>query len=147
MLLVPKAIGVEILDGGKLPSKANHNDAGFDLYATSDFDIKQGEVIKHPLNIKLELTSNTYGEITTKSGLGSKGILVYAGIIDEGYRGIVHVILTKLNEGTMSIKKGQKLAQMIIHPYGSADFQMTQVESVDANTSRGSGGFGSSGAF
>jgi dUTP pyrophosphatase len=147
LFLVPSYIKVELLDGGKLPSKANHNDAGFDLYATSDFDIKQGEVVKHPLNIKLELPIGTYGEITTKSGLGSKGILVYAGIIDEGYRGVVHVILTKLNEGPMSIKKGQKLAQMIIHPYHSADFQMIQVESVDTNTSRGSGGFGSSGAF
>jgi dUTP pyrophosphatase len=143
-----KNVRCQVLEHGKLPVKAHATDAGYDLFATEDFDIYPGEVVKHPLNIQLELPDSTYAEVTSKSGNGVKGLLVYAGIIDEGYRGIVHVIMTNLNHNIpskkLSILKGQKIAQMIMHPY-SKHYTMEQVESVDSNTDRGAGGFGSSG--
>lgn len=157
-------IEVEVLDGGKMPTKAHTSDAGWDLYATSDITLYPGQVLKHPVNIKLKLPTGTWAEVTTKSGLGSKGQLVYAGVVDEAYRGIPHVIMTNVkyvivNEGpvpgvsTVSltenkepiiIKKGEKLAQLIMNPY-TPHYYMEQVESVDTNTDRGTGGFGSSG--
>lgn len=151
-------IKVEVLEGGKLPSKAHPSDAGWDLYATEDITIYPGQVMKHPLNIKLQLPAGTWAEITSKSGLGSKGLLVYAGVIDESYRGIPHAVFTNLwiidqldAEGIplmrtdpIVIKKGEKLAQLIMNPYNPAFF-LTQVDQVDTNTSRGAGGFGSSG--
>ena len=152
-------IEVEILNGGKLPFKANLTDAGFDLYATDDIRIIPGQVQKHPLNIKLKLPKGTWGEITSKSGLGARGLLVYAGVIDQEYRGIPHVVMSNIalihdldpegyplmNTVPLIIKKGEKLAQLIMNPY-SPEFYIEQVESVDTNTSRGSGGFGSTGA-
>lgn len=146
----------EVLTDGSLPVKAHLTDAGFDLFATSDFEVKAGEVVKHPLNIRLQLPPGTYMEITSKSGLGSKGLLVYAGIIDESYRGIPHVVMTNLSYSkdhfygkdilvpgdTINIKKGQKLAQGIIHPHGKP-YNIVQVLSVSTETSRGEGGFGS----
>lgn len=154
-------IEVEVLEGGKLPFKVRQSDAGFDVYATHDFDLYPGTVVKHPLNIRLKLPKGTWGEITTKSGLGAKGQLVYAGVIDEEYRGIPHVIMTNikwispqeetgLNQGLpnrtpISFKKGDKLAQLIMSPYCD-QYYVTQVESVDTNTSRSEGGFGSTGA-
>jgi dUTP pyrophosphatase len=159
-------IEVEVLDGGKLPAKANRTDAGFDVYATDDVTIFPGQVIKHPLNIRMKLPAGAWAEIQTKSGLGSKGMLVYAGVVDEGYRGMPHVIATNLNWNLeweskdggfkpkdaqaysikpLEIKKGDKLAQITMHPH-SNEYFMVQVESVDANTDRGSGGFGSTGA-
>ena len=158
-------IKVEVLEGGKLPSKVRQSDAGFDLYATSDIAIYPGQIVKHPLNIRLELPMNTWAEITTKSGLGSKGQLVYAGVIDEEYRGIPHVIMTNLrmrkqsetiplhqdgspflvdNDEPIIIKKGEKVAQLIMNPYNSF-FYIEQVDSVNTETSRGEGGFGSTG--
>lgn len=146
-------VEVEVLDGGNLPSKAHKTDAGFDLYATKDMRIPAGSIIKHPLNIKLKLPSGTYAEITSKSGLGSKGLLVYAGIIDEGYRGIPHVVATNvlrynfdgtINADHIEIKKGDKLAQLIIHPYSPLYF-MKQVDKVDTATDRSGAGFGSTG--
>ena len=89
-------IEVEILNDGKLPSKKNKSDAGFDLYATSDITIYPGQVLKHPLNIKMKLPKGTWGEITSKSGLGAQGLLVYAGVIDEEYRGIPHVVMSNI---------------------------------------------------
>jgi dUTP pyrophosphatase len=146
-------IEVEVLDGGKLPHKAHASDAGWDVFATSDITIYPGQVVKHPLNIKFALPVSTWGEITTKSGLGSKGLLVYAGVIDEAYRGIPHVVFTNLkhtneagmrNDQPIVIKKGEKLAQFIMNPYSSS-FYMVQVDNVDGNTDRGVGGFGSTG--
>jgi dUTP pyrophosphatase len=151
-------IKVEVLEGGKLPSKAHNTDAGFDLYATEDITIYPGQVMKHPLNIRMELPPNCWAEITSKSGLGAKGLMVYAGVIDQSYRGIPHVVFTNLwiidhldEDGIplmrttpIVVKKGEKLAQMILSPY-SESFYITQVDKVDTNTSRGSGGFGSSG--
>jgi len=140
-------IEVELLSDGKLPVKANKTDAGFDLFATDDVRIYPGEIVKHPLNIKMKLPEGSWARIETKSGLGSKGMLVYAGVVDEGYRGIPHTIATNLNIHTDSaivIKKGEKLAQMTMNPH-SNEYFIEQVESVDTNTSRGEGGFGSTG--
>jgi dUTP pyrophosphatase len=151
-------IKVEVLDGGKMPAKANPTDAGWDLYATDNITIYPGQVMKHPLNIRLQLPKNTWAEITSKSGLGAKGLLVYAGVIDEGYRGVPHVVFSNINlihgldengiplmrTDPIVIKKGEKLAQLIMSPYNSAFF-MTQVDKVDTDTDRGTGGFGSTG--
>ena len=151
-------IEVEILNGGKLPSKKNPTDAGFDLYATSDIKIYPGQVLKHPLNIRMKLPPGTWGEITTKSGLGAQGLLVYAGVIDQEYRGIPHAIISNIwvmqevgpdgyplmRVNPIEIKAGEKLAQLIMNPY-NPEFYVEQVVSVDTNTSRGEGGFGSTG--
>lgn len=151
-------IKVEVLPDGTLPAKARRSDAGWDLYATSDITIYPGQVLKHPLNIKLQLPTGTWAEITSKSGLGAKGLLVYAGVIDEEYRGIPHVVMTNvwlidqldehgiplMRTTPIVIKKGEKLAQLIMNPY-SPNFFVTQVDKVDDNTSRGAGGFGSTG--
>ncbi len=141
-------IEVEVLEDGKLPCKAHKTDAGFDLFATRDVYAAHGVINKIPLNIKMKLPEGTYAQITSKSGLGSKGLLVYAGIIDESYRGIPHVVCTNLRDNgeVLLIKKGQKLAQLIMHSYDSR-YYMVQVESVSEDTERGTGGFGSSGEF
>jgi dUTP pyrophosphatase len=151
-------IQVEVLAEGKMPTKAHASDAGWDLYATDDIALYPGQVLKHPLNIKLALPVGTWAEITTKSGLGSKGQLVYAGVIDQAYRGVPHVVMSNIwlidrldEDGVplmrttpLIIKKGEKLAQLIMNPY-SDQYYMEQVESVSTDTDRGAGGFGSSG--
>jgi dUTP pyrophosphatase len=158
-----KTFKVKLEEHGQMPVKAHKSDAGFDLFATHDFSIHPGQIAKHAINVRLQLPESTYAEITSKSGNGSKGLLVYAGIIDEGYRGIIHVVMTNLNHTphttwvdgfqrnillageVLHFKKGQKIAQMILHPY-SSDYELEMVDQLDENTSRGAGGFGSSGS-
>lgn len=155
-------IEVQVLDGGKLPFKKNKTDAGFDLIATEDIILYPGDVQKHPLNIRMKLPAGSWGRIETKSGLGSKGQLVYAGVIDEEYRGVPHVIMTNLhprfeatpegmdvkvkltNREPIIIKKGEKVAQMTMNPH-STEYYIVEVDEVDTDTSRGEGGFGSTG--
>lgn len=152
----------KLTEGGQLPVKAHKSDAGYDLFAVQDFSVAPGQVVKQPVNVQLELPESTYAEVTSKSGNGSKGLLVYAGIIDQGYRGIIHVVMTNLNHTpmdtwvngyqksilvageTLHFKKGQKIAQMILHPF-SSEYSLEEVNELDQNTSRSSGGFGSSG--
>lgn len=132
---------------GQLPAKKNFQDAGFDLFTPYDVTIAPGEVVKIPLNIRLHLPANSWARIETKSGLGSKGMLVYAGVVDEPYRGIPHVIATNLNhkdDKPIVVKAGQKLAQMTMNPHRN-DYYITEVESVSTDTARGEGGFGSTG--
>jgi len=140
-------IKVEVLEGGKLPHKKNMSDAGFDVFATEDVDLYPGEIYKLPLNIKMELPQGSYLEVKTKSGLGSKGMLVYAGVIDEGYRGIPHVICTNLKSSMLPIlhiKKGEKLAQLVPYPFHT-HYEIEQVKTVSEDTDRGADGFGSTG--
>lgn len=151
-------IQIKLEEGGFLPSKAHFNDAGYDLYATEDITIYPGQVKKTPLNFRMKLPEGTWAEITSKSGLGSKGLLVYAGVIDQSYRGIPHVVMSNINliEGLdedglplmrttpIIIKKGEKLAQLIMNAY-SEHYYISQVQELDMNTSRGEGGFGSTG--
>ena len=156
-------IKVKLGENGMLPFKKNVTDAGFDLYATEDVTVYPGQICKHPLNIQMELPPGCYAQITSKSGLGSKGFLVYAGIIDELYRGVPHVVCTNLNWKTVPfidedgepnvqlfptepivIKKGEKIAQMILHPYHPHYF-IEEVSKINTNTDRGEGGFGSTG--
>jgi len=151
-------IEVEVLNGGKLPVKAHLTDAGFDLFASDEVRIFPGQVQKHPLNVKLKLPKGTWGEVTSKSGLGSQGLLVYAGVIDQEYRGVIHVVMSNIwlidrvdEEGyplmrtnPIIINKGEKIAQFIMSPY-SSEYYIEQVESIDTNTARGTGGFGSTG--
>jgi dUTPase len=74
-------------------------------------------------------------------------------VIDELYRGIPHVVMTNVmmvtaggytNIQPLEIKKGEKLAQLIMNPY-SEHYYLVQVEKVDTDTARGEGGFGSTG--
>lgn len=157
-----KIVKIKLEENGQMPVKAHKSDAGFDLFATYDFSVHPGQIVKHPVNIRLELPASTYAEVASKSGNGSKGLLVYAGILDEGYRGVIHVVMTNLNHTphttwvdgfqrnillageVLHFKKGQKIAQMILHPY-SSDYELELVNQLDENTSRGAGGFGSSG--
>lgn len=149
-----KVIKVQVMEDGKLPVKAHPSDAGFDVFATFDVIVYPGQVVKHPLNIRLEIPAKCYVSIESKSGLGAKGLLVYAGVIDESYRGIPHVVMSNIkltNENQMPnsepivIKAGQKLAQLIPFPF-STDYTMEQVDYVSLDTDRSTGGFGHSGA-
>jgi deoxyuridine 5'-triphosphate nucleotidohydrolase len=118
----------------------------FDLFATEDIEIAPGHGIKHPLNIKIKLPPNTYAQIESKSGLGAKGLLVYAGVIDENYRGIPHVVGAHIRHDLppIVIKKNTKLAQMTMRPHHNR-YYIVAVNRVDVDTDRGDGGFGSSG--
>lgn len=126
-------------------SYAHEGDAGMDLYSAIDYVLKPGERKLVPAGIKIAVPKGYEAQVRPKSGLALKyGISVVntPGTIDAGYRGEVGVILINLGQEDFVINKNSKIAQLIINRIEEA--KIVEVESLD-ETSRGEGGFGSTG--
>jgi dUTP pyrophosphatase len=80
--------------------------------------------------------------VKTRSGLAKKRLLCNAGVIDAGYRGEIIVLMENLGEGPYSIRQGDKIAQLLEHPFLAHGV----VEDELSDAARGAKGFGSSGS-
>ena len=89
--------------------RASKESAGLDLYSSIDIDIEVGLIKKVNTGICISLREHSYGSITDKSSLGSKGLLTLGGVIDKDYTGEIIARITSLIK-TIKIKKGQKIA-------------------------------------
>ena len=134
-------------DLAKMPTKGSEYAAGYDLYAATDYiiDIAPHSTIKIGTGIAIELPSYMMGLIFARSGLATKKGLRPAncvGLIDPDYRGEYIVALHNDTNEMMSIGPGERIAQLVLAPFYSVDF-----EKVDelSETARGEGGFGSTG--
>lgn len=128
-----------------LPKYVHPDDSGLDLSAVEDLEIPSGESKLIPTGIAIELPPNTEAQIRPKSGLALKHqitVLNTPGTIDEGYRGEIGVILINHGKNSFKVTKGMKIAQMVIAPVIRVEVE--EVEQL-SNTSRGTGGFGSTG--
>ena len=96
-----------------IPTRASKESAGLDLYSSTDVDIEVGSIKKVNIGICISLPENSYGSIRDKSSLASKGLLTLGGVIDQDYMGEIIVLMTSLIE-PIKIKKGQKIAQLIV---------------------------------
>ena len=130
---------VKVLDGGFMPTRGSVGSAGLDLRSTEDYELKNC-LQKIPIKIQLSIPKNYYGHICCRSSLAKKGCSIEAGIIDQDYRGEIQVMLRVREQ--LTIKKGDRIAQLIIKPY--YNIELEEVESLD-QTTRGEGGFGSTG--
>lgn len=130
----------------KVPAYAHHGDAGVDLYSTIDHTLRPGERVLVPTGLKMAIPEGYEGQVRPKSGLALKhGITVLntPGTVDAPYRGEVGVILINLDPKTpYGIKKGEKVAQMVFAKVKHAEF--AEAPGLTATT-RGEGGFGSTG--
>jgi dUTP pyrophosphatase len=124
--------------GAKMPTIAYEGDAGWDLYASQDVSMKQGERYLIPTGIKTEFTPG-YVALIRDRGSGPKTHIVVAGVIDAGYRGewLVQVFATQ----TKDIFQGEKIAQFLVMPVWSGE--MNIVEEL-SNSERGEKRLGSS---
>lgn len=129
-----------------MPSYGSDHAAGADLYSVSEtFDIESGETVLVHTGIAMELPLGTVGLVYARSGLASKKGLAPAnkvGVIDCDYRGEIMVALHNHSNEKRTVEKGERIAQLVITPYYTADFCQTDELS---DTVRGEGGFGSTG--
>ena len=134
-------------EGIELPSYATEHSAGLDLRAAVEEPVvlKPMERAVIPTGFVFEIPEGYEGQVRPRSGLAlRKGITVLnsPGTVDADYRGEVKVILINLGDEEVVIKRGDRIAQMIIAPVSRV--QLVEVEEV-SQTSRGEGGFGSTG--
>jgi dUTP pyrophosphatase len=141
-------LGVQCLEAGAtLPTRAHHADAGLDLYALEGSTLAPGERSLVRTGIAIELPRGHAGLVLPRSGNAARhGIsLVNApGLIDEGYRGELQVLLLNTDRDTaFTVEPGMRIAQLVIIKVSVPD--IVELETLE-ETSRGAGGFGSSGA-
>ena len=127
----------------QLPSYAHPGDVGMDLYSLEDYNLKPRERRIFPFGFALEFPTGYAAIVKDKSSLPKKaGIHTMGGVFDAGYRGEYNAQLINLGNKPYPIKKGDKLAQLIIYPVAIAELQ--EVSKL-SDTSRGTGAFGSTG--
>ena len=129
-----------------LPRRAHPGDAGLDLCAAVDLDIPPGATRLVGTGLSLELPPGTEAQVRPRSGLALKHsvtVLNAPGTIDEGYRGEVSVILINHGPAVFEVTRGMRVAQLVVQPTLAVDVTDTAVLS---DTSRGQGGFGSTGS-
>ena len=128
-----------------LPSYAHPSDAGMDVRSVEDLVIAPGRRALVRTGLVMLLPPLYEAQVRPRSGLALKSgvtVLNTPGTIDSGYRGEVGVILVNFGEVDFQVKKGDKIAQIVIAPVT----QPTIVETDEVDeTDRGSGGFGSTG--
>ena len=130
-----------------LPAYQTALAAGMDLHADLDADVtlQSLERAAIPTGLSLELPAGFEGQIRPRSGLALKqGItcLNTPGTIDADYRGEVKVILVNLSTAPVTLKRGDRIAQLVIAAVAHAT--LVEAEQL-SGTTRGSGGFGSTG--
>jgi dUTP pyrophosphatase len=128
-----------------LPAYAHPSDAGMDVRSVDDLVIAPGRRALVHTGLVMALPPMYEAQVRPRSGLALKNgitVLNTPGTIDSGYRGEVGVILANFGEEDFVVRKGDKIAQIVIAPVTQPVIEET--ETVD-ETDRGAGGFGSTG--
>lgn len=128
-----------------LPSRGSSLSAGHDLYASADISVPARGKALVSTGISIAVPVGTYGRIAPRSGLAAKhSIDTGAGVIDADYRGEVKVLLFNYGDSDFAVAKGDRIAQLILEKVHMGNVR--QVDDLEATT-RGAGGFGSTGGF
>jgi dUTP pyrophosphatase len=132
-----------------LPSYQSALAAGLDLLAAvpakTRLAIAPGSRALVPTGIAIALPTGTEAQVRPRSGLAARHgltVLNSPGTIDADYRGEIQVLLVNLGSESVNVTRGMRIAQLVISPVTHA--RLREVVSLD-ETSRGSGGFGSTG--
>jgi dUTP pyrophosphatase len=130
-----------------LPAYSTVNASGMDIHAAVDTDtiVSVGETVLISTGFSLEVPKGFEAQVRPRSGLAIKHgitILNSPGTIDADYRGEVKVILTNLGKREFMVKRGDRIAQLVITPVVQAQWE--EVDSLN-ETERGAGGFGHTG--
>src|SRR5882762_2836007 len=119
-------------------------DAGMDLRAVDHTTLAPGIPIAVATGLTIELPPGYEAQVRPRSGLALKHAITVPNApatIDPGYRGEIKVILLNLGRESYEIHPGDRIAQMVIARYEAIDWEETEL----SESSRGTGGFGSSG--
>jgi len=130
-----------------VPQYATEHSVGMDLCASVDNEVvlRPGETSLIPTGFAIALPEGYEAQVRPRSGLAIKhqvGILNSPGTIDADYRGEVKVILTNFGKKDFTIRRGDRIAQLVVAPYTRVTWE--EQDSL-SETSRGSGGFGHTG--
>lgn len=141
---------IRLTDKSLMPTRANPTDAGLDLRASESKLIQSATPTLIDTGVSVQIPRNHVGLVFSRSGLAKHGITLSnsVGVIDSDYRGniMVSVICNAENERDVFITKGDRIAQLVVVPVVLPEVQVVDEDDEEwLNTSRGTGGFGSTG--
>ena len=126
-----------------IPEKKHANDVGYDLASVEEVIIPAGETRLISTGIGITPPSRYYGQIFSRSGLAARfGLIVLGGVIDPGFTGAVQVILHNTSKDSFTVKKGNRIAQIVFLLASTAP--VVEIFELD-ETDRADRGFGSTG--
>ena len=133
-------------EGARPPERQSSGAAGYDLFACLDTPwmvIPAWKQKSVPAGIRIAIPDGLYGRIAPRSGLAvRKNIHVMAGVVDRDFRGPLVVCLCNLSDTDVRIDHGDRVAQLVLERIATPDISV--VDRLE-ETSRGEGGFGSTG--
>ena len=135
----------KLVNEAKVPKIEHEGDAGFDLYSIEEINLKPMQRALVRTGISISFDKGFEAQIRPKSGLAiNHGITLLntPGTIDAGYRGEIKVIIANLGEKEYLIEKGKKICQVVFNKIEEPEIE--EVKELDTTT-RGEGGFGSTG--
>lgn len=134
-----------LIDGAEVPVRSTDGSAGYDIKANEDMVIQPGINAIIKTGVKMSMPHGMYACIMSRSGIcTNKYVRVAAGVnvIDEDYTGEVRVVLENYGKYPYTVRRGDRIAQMVFCDYKIVEFGKT--DSLP-ETKRGKGGFGSTG--
>lgn len=135
---------IQFAGSSDAPRKGSAMAAGYDLTADKDYSLGPGDRARIGTGLCLSLPARWFGKIEGRSGLAfNHGIYCFGGVIDSDYRGEIKCLLANTDKDkTFHIKKGDRIAQLVIMPHWNGIFEKRDELSP---TARGQAGFGSTG--
>ena len=125
------------------PEKAHPSDAAFDVFSAQAGTVEPKKWLEFKIGVSMQLPYGFYGKFASRSGLMFKhDIHAFHGTVDNGYRGEIVVRLFNYSDKPFRVNVGDRIAQLVILPYGVMDSVV--VDELD-DTERGENGFGSTG--
>ncbi len=141
-----KQVQIKKLDASaREPGRAHRTDAGLDLCALDGAVLAPRKGAKLRTGLAFAIPEGFVGMIADRSSMASKGFKIAGGIVDAGYRGEVHVVIWNLTDQELTLQAGDRIAQMLILPVALPEVFVVSEFEDRGSTSRGTGGFGSSG--
>lgn len=134
---------VKLDPGAYLPERAHPDDAGMDIRSPVDAIVPAWSSKDIDTGVHVEIPFSAVGFLKSKSGLHFRNGITSEGVVDSGYNGSIHVNLVNHTNEHFIVHRGDKISQLVVLP-----IYLPHVELVDelAETERGDGGFGSTGA-
>ena len=129
-----------------MPEYKHDGDSGFDLAANEDIDIPAKGVALVSTGVRFGIPNGYEIQVRSRSGLAAKSgvfVLNSPGTVDASYTGEVKVILANFGHNSVHVQKGDRIAQAVLAPVEKAQFVV--VDKLNEETTRGEGGFGSTG--
>ena len=142
-----KTLKCKVTDSKYTPARAHPNDAGLDLRAAENALLFHGDRQAVDTGVSVEIPDGYVGLVCARSGNAARrgvGIVNGVGVIDAGYRGPVNVLLINHGRDNVTVRRGDRIAQLLIVP-----IETPSVEIVGSlsDSERGTGGLGSTGRY